>query len=126
MTNRYKQLKTKNDKKFRIKREYDKRSHIYDAKWRSYTFKFLSENKTCYSCGGESQVVDHFIAHKRDEILFKALHNHVPLCKKCHNFVTGKFDCKKPPDTQGKLDWLKTMRLINNVNVKIKVMVSYD
>jgi 5-methylcytosine-specific restriction protein A len=39
-----------------------------------------------------ASVVDHIKPHKGDKRLFWDMKNHQPLCKRCHDVKTAKFD----------------------------------
>ena len=99
---------------------------MYDRIWTSYRFRFLHYNKDCYICPNKSSVVDHYIAHKGDEKLFKDLKNHIPLCKQCHDLITGKFDKYNPPLTQEKHIWILERRVLMNISVKVKILPYYS
>lgn len=60
-------------------------------------------------------MVDHLVPHKGDEKLFQASGNHIPLCAKCHNTVTGKFDYKYSTggSIEEKTSWMNTERQKN-------------
>lgn len=110
--------------------KYNGRAHIdamYDANWNRYREKFLHINGLCYSCGTKSTVVDHLIPHKGDNFLFRKTDNHIPLCAKCHNTVTGLFDYKHRvgDSIDGKLRWIASMRNSRDLTFKVKVMPSY-
>ena len=101
---------------------------MYDFKWEKYRKRFLKENPLCYSCGLPSNVVDHLVPHKGDSHLFTKLDNHIPLCEKCHNYVTTKFDRFYSPKTgiQGKLKWLHANRGRNDLHSRVKVLPKYE
>jgi len=67
-------------------------SKLYDGNWTKYRFRFLHHNPKCYACGNKSNVVDHVYTHKGDIDKFQDTSNHIALCSKCHNYITGKFD----------------------------------
>lgn len=97
----------------------------YDKHWRIYRFRYLHHNPKCYACGRKATVVDHIVAHKGDEELFKNLTNHAPLCNSCHNYVTGKFDRHNPPLTEEKFKWFQDIRKRNNIKVRITPLDKY-
>lgn len=113
-------------KKTFSKPELSARQKGYDTKWEKYRFRFLHYNQNCYCCPSPSTVVDHLQTHKGDEELFKKLDNHLPLCKFCHNFITGKFDRKDVQDMEGKLKWIQKQREHFNIKSKVKVLGVYD
>ena len=90
--------------------------------WIEYSRKFLSYNPKCYSCGNKSEATDHLTPHKGDENLFWKLDNMIPLCHKCHNTITARFDGKLVPDPIGKLKWIARNRAINTLAFKVKVV----
>jgi hypothetical protein len=94
--------------------------------WTKYREKFLAINQKCYSCGHKATVVDHLVAHKGDINLFMKLDNHIPLCDKCHNFITGKFDRGPIQKITEKLMFLSSNRQRNNLDFKIKVLPKYQ
>lgn len=98
----------------------------YDSDWRKYRYRFLHYNPKCYRCGSKSEVVDHLRAHKGDEKLFRQLDNHIPLCTKCHNYITAKYDKFKDPKTQEKINDIIETRKLLNVNVRVRVLPSYQ
>lgn len=101
------------------------RAKGYDRDWELYRWRFLHHNPSCYICGRKAGVVDHILAHKGDMNIFKNLKNHMPVCTEDHNFLTGKFDRKSPPDTDGKIKWIAKRRDELNVKIKIKVLTVY-
>jgi hypothetical protein len=95
----------------------------YDREWDRFRFRFLHYNKHCYVCGEPSKVVDHCIPARVDhDRYFWDKMNFLPLCIKCHNFVTGKFDRHEPPKTEEKMIWLEETRRQTNTNVKVKIV----
>lgn len=111
-------------------KKFNGRQHIddmYDVVWEKYSREFLRINPRCYSCGEKSEAVDHVEAHKGSEVLFKKLDNHIPLCHKCHNTVTSKFDKDYKPGSSivNKLKWIAANRLRNQVDIRVKVLPSY-
>lgn len=103
-----------------------RRARFYDAKWDKYRRRFLHYNKQCYCCGQPATVVDHIQAHKTDLNLFTDVGNHMPMCHGCHSTVTGLFDRHENPDLEGKLKWIAEQRKHFNVNVKVRVLPSYE
>lgn len=108
---------------------FNGRKHIEDMyktkDWEEYRKRFLSVNPKCYVCGVPSTVVDHIEPHKGDLKKFEKLDNHLPLCAKCHNTCTAKFDKYNVPKLIEKLTWLKTHRENNNIFVRVKVLSYY-
>lgn len=100
---------------------------LYDKKWELYSRIFLKENPICYSCGSKSEAVDHIRPHKGDVVLFKKLDNHLPLCHKCHNTVTTRFDRNYRPGQPitEKLQWIAQKRSEHRVTVRVRVLASY-
>ncbi len=96
---------------------------MYDTvEWVEYRTEFLQVNPFCYSCPNRARVVDHWKAHKGSEDLFWNETNFIPLCKKCHDTVTSLYDRHNPPKTEEKLKWLAQQRMINDINLKVKVL----
>jgi len=72
-------------------------SRGYDGRWRQYRETFLREHPLCVECLKSDKVVaasvvDHIKPHKGDKRLFWDMKNHQPLCKRCHDVKTAKFD----------------------------------
>lgn len=105
-------------KKFSNKkpREYDTIS------WIEFRNKFLAANPKCYADKERATVVDHVVAHKEKKELFWNDHNYIPLCKKCHDFITGKFDRHNPPLTEEKMKWIEAKRLETGTAIKVRVV----
>jgi 5-methylcytosine-specific restriction endonuclease McrA len=119
----YRPKKADGAKKYNARKNRD---DLYDTDWFKYRARFLRANPKCYSCGLYSKVVDHLIPHKGDKGLFEKLDNHLPLCEKCHNTVTGKFDKEWTPEKFNlKLHWLSAMRIKNNVTTSVKILGRY-
>ena len=120
---RHRESKTKS---FNGRKNIDK---MYGREWEAYRARFLSINKECYSCGRKSEVVDHLVPHKGDASLFKNTTNHIPLCIKCHNTVTGLFDKNYHPgdSIESKVKWLNDRRIPtdNWTPKKVKVLSYY-
>ena len=97
---------------------------MYDERWAAYSRMFIKTNDKCYACGSKSQVTDHIIPHKGDFKLFWKEDNYIPLCHKCHNYVTSKFDrYHRPgnPPTE-KLEWLVRNRDYNNLSFRVFIV----
>jgi 5-methylcytosine-specific restriction endonuclease McrA len=92
--------------------------------WKAYRLRFLKENPKCYSCGVTATVVDHVTPYQGDEVLFKKLDNHIPLCEICHNKVTGLFDKRfvRGGSIEPKLRWLYANRKRINLTFSVKVL----
>ena len=105
-----------------------KTDNLYDRFWERYRLVFLRHNADCYSCDEKATVVDHLIPHKGDILLFKKLDNHIPLCKRCHDTITAKFDrIFKPGHPIGpKLSWINKMRSKKKELRPVKVLPSYE
>lgn len=103
--------------RFSLKESYvNKWKHFYNSHWNSYREKFLKENWKCYVCGDLATDVDHIEPHRGDTALFMRPTNHLPLCHKCHSYVTGAFD---RPGKEGKLEWISMMK---NNEIRVKVI----
>lgn len=102
-----------------INLERDKRQKLYrgNEEWREFSTRFLKENRECYCCGERSEAVDHLIPHSGDKDLFEKTGNHIPLCNRHHNTVTGKFDYKYRvgDPVEEKIKWLNNERSKNEV-----------
>lgn len=108
--------------------KFDGRKHItdlYDSDWERYRLRFLSVNGRCYSCGVTASVVDHLQTHKGDKIMFEKLDNHIPLCSKCHNYITAKFDRYGSQKYWDKLKWMAENRSRNNIDFRVFVLPRY-
>lgn len=110
-------------------KEFDANSHLKamykTPEWESFRARFLYLNPRCYACGEDSVAVDHLIAHKGDELLFKKPDNMIPLCVKCHNTVTAKFDRFPKQKYREKLVWLSYQRVLRSLSFSVKV-ISYE
>ena len=102
-----------------------KRDRLYDSRWNRYRVIFLNINKQCYVCGEPANIIDHIVAHKGDRVKFEAVNNHMPICKTCHDTVTGLFDKQEPPKTQEKIEWINAKRLEKNVTIVIRGLPRY-
>lgn len=99
-----------------LSRDRDQSLHK-TAEWVKFRARFIELNKECYSCGERTEVVDHLEPSKGRQDVFERTGNHIPLCGRCHNTVTGKFDYKYSPggDLTPKIQWLNTERAKNEV-----------
>jgi 5-methylcytosine-specific restriction protein A len=97
-------------RKLNSRRDIDR---LYDNDWQRYRARFLAANSKCYACGAPAVVVDHLIPHKGDEILFRKLDNHIPMCYSDHNYVTTKFDRDyvRGSSIEAKVLWLNSRRV---------------
>lgn len=119
----YRPNKVVGAKKFNARKDRDA---LYDLSWVKYRIRFLKVNPNCYACGAKAAVVDHLIPHKGDRDLFEKLDNHLPLCKLCHDTVTGLFDAKWSVENfEKKLYWLSSMRVKHGLVNSVKVLGSY-
>lgn len=112
---RYSPPKTDN-KKFVRQKMY------HTLEWTEYRAQFLQHNPKCYACADRSTVVDHIVAHKEDKKKFWDVSNFIPLCKRCHDFVTGSFDKFSVPKTTEKMRWLAWKRMETETTVKVIVV----
>jgi 5-methylcytosine-specific restriction endonuclease McrA len=108
--------KSAGNKQFTKKRLYDQTS------WVEYRNKFLSANPHCYACGEPARVVDHVISHKGNEEKFWNETNMIPLCKPCHDYITGAFDKHIPPKTEEKMQWIARRRAQTDTAVRVKIV----
>lgn len=101
---------------------------LYDTTWEKYRLKFLGVNKICYSCGEIATVVDHLEPHQGDKTLFEKLDNHIPLCRKCHDTVTAKFDrnWSRGKSITPKISWFSKNRMVKGLTFRIKVLPTYE
>lgn len=104
---------------------------MYGEAWEKYRKRFLALNPECYACGWKAVVVDHLVPHQGDEMLFRKLDNHIPLCISCHNTVTSLFDRKHVTGTPvtEKIKWLNSGRIPGADGWhprRIKVLASYE
>jgi 5-methylcytosine-specific restriction endonuclease McrA len=115
----FKPIHAKGSKTFNPKAHIDA---LYKGEWAEYSKDFLKINDKCYSCGAKSEATDHLKVHLGDLYLFHSRENHIPLCHRCHNFITGKFDRRTPQDYEGKLRWLQSNRIRNNLIFPVKII----
>lgn len=103
---------------------FKKKSKYLTMEWVEYRNAFLAHNPKCYACAARATVVDHLIAWKvnPDELFLKKSDNFLPLCKPCHDYITGKFDAKVVPDTAGKIAWINWKRAQNDISIRVKVV----
>ena len=74
-------------------RDRDQKLHK-TGEWVNFRARFLRVNPECYCCGKASRVVDHIEPSKGRTDVFERVGNHMALCIRCHNTITGKFDYK--------------------------------
>jgi hypothetical protein len=116
----YKPNRVAPKKKYRRPGLLSAREKGYNSKWDKYRFRFLHHNPKCYTCGQKATVVDHYVAWKVDkEKYFWNEENFMPLCRGCHNYVTGKFDQHKEPKCAEKSEWVREQREKYNITTKI-------
>lgn len=108
---------------------FNPNSHIdamYKGEWEDYSKRFLAYNPRCYCCGEHSQATDHIRPHKGDPEIFWKTDNLIPLCHRCHNTITAKFDRvyvkNKEELLHDKLKWIKGCRFFNDLTFSIKVV----
>ena len=124
MTKHYRPPNVKG-KKFNSKPARNSKKMGYDKDWNKYRFRFLHHNSYCYCCSNKATVVDHIRAHKGDTDLFENTSNHIPMCKGCHDYVTGKFDRYDEPKTEEKCKWLAETRKTLGITRPVKVLTEY-
>jgi len=120
----YKPKKNKHAKQFKLHGSTrNAREMGYTKQWEKYRYRFLHHNPKCYVCSMKSEHVDHIVAAKvdRDKYFWK-VDNYMPMCRRCHGYVTGKFDRFEIPKTEEKLAWIKQRRLMFNINIKVKIV----
>lgn len=98
----------------------------YDSNWEKYRRRFLYHNPKCYICTNRATTVDHIKAHKGDSELFTSTVNHLPCCKQCHDYMTGKFDRHATPLLDEKIKWIDKQRTFYNNTVRVKVLPYYS
>ncbi|MCP4764479.1 MAG: HNH endonuclease [archaeon] len=57
----------------------------YDKVWRKISKDYLKKHRICVYCGNPAECVDHIIAHKGNETLFKDSKNWAASCIKCNS-----------------------------------------
>lgn len=120
---KYRPTRTTVKKSYSPKKEKTVAERGYNKEWQRYRFRFLHHNPTCYACGEKATVVDHIIAAKVDwDKYFWNSTNYVPLCKKCHDTVTGMFDRSEKPNSKDKMNWLNRIRQEYGVKSKVKIV----
>ena len=99
-----------------LERDRDQKLHK-TAEWTHFRSKFLNENPECYCCGEVSKVVDHIEPSKGRLDVFERTGNHIALCTRHHNTITGKFDARfcVGGDLAPKLNWIAHERVRNEV-----------
>ena len=112
--------KTTGNKTFTKKRLYD------STDWVEYRNKFISANPKCYACGERARIVDHVISHKGSEEKFWEPTNMIPLCKPCHDFITGTYDKHVVPKTEEKMKWIAMKRLQTETSVRVTIVRHYN
>lgn len=118
----YNPQKNTNIKRF-VPKDKIKKLDLYNSMdWRNYRFRYIHHNPKCYACPNDSSVVDHVYPHKGDVQLFEKNDNHIPLCKPCHDTITGLYDNQVTPNTIEKLKWLKDSREKYQIKVRVKVI----
>jgi 5-methylcytosine-specific restriction endonuclease McrA len=103
--------------------QFKKKSPYNNVNWVEFRNEFLRINPRCYACGNRATVADHFVAFKGNKELFWKPDNFIPLCKLCHDTVTGYFDQFAVPKTKEKLEWLNHQRAKNEIDVRVKIVV---
>ncbi len=89
---------------------------MYDSKrWIKHSRKFLEHNPKCYACGKAAEVTDHIQIHRGNEALFWNETNLLPLCARCHNTITAKFDNRPTQDLDAKMKWIRRTQYINQI-----------
>ena len=84
--------------------------------------RFLQHNPRCYACGDRARVVDHVVSAKGDEKKFWDITNLIPLCKRDHDYITGKFDQFVVPKTEEKMKWIQFKRQETDTSVRVKIV----
>ncbi len=97
---------------------------MYDGDWQKYSKEFLSNNPKCYSCGEKATVTDHIVNHLGDCNIFWKEDNYIPLCGRCHNIITARFDKyhKRGKSIEEKLKWISDNRIRNRIEIRVRVV----
>jgi len=66
----------------------------YGKEWMKFRKRYLIALPICVKCGRASEVVDHIIPWNNDENLKFDEQNLQALCKRCHDYKTGKHDSR--------------------------------
>lgn len=108
--------KTGGLKTFDPVRERDQKLHKTEE-WKRFSCKYLKLNPECYVCGGKSEVTDHIEPSKGRQDVFERDGNFLPLCRVCHNTVTGLFDVRFRigGSNFAKIKWMNEERQRNQV-----------
>lgn len=101
---------------FDPERDRDQRMHKTEE-WKRFSCKYLKLNPECYVCGEKSEVTDHIEPSKGRVEVFEKDGNFLPLCRMCHNTVTGKFDFRFRVGGSNfpKIKWMNEERTRNEV-----------
>lgn len=72
-------------------------SRGYDSRWQKESRRFLQAHPLCEQCAKQGRyvkatVVDHVTPHRGDPVLFWDRSNWRALCKRCHDWKTGRED----------------------------------
>lgn len=107
---------TLNNKTFDPARERDQKLHKTEE-WKRFSCRYLSLNLECYVCGEKSEVTDHVEPSKGRTEVFERDGNFLPLCRLCHNSVTGRFDFRFRVGGSNcpKIKWMNEERARNEV-----------
>jgi 5-methylcytosine-specific restriction enzyme A len=86
------------------------RARGYDARWERARKLYLAEHPLCRMCEHTGRiepatVVDHKIAHRRDQALFWDQNNWQPLCVSCHSRAKQREERGRPIVVTGLDGW---------------------
>lgn len=120
-TKQYRPKKFTGKKFTTVNKEREASQSLYNKGWTNYRFRFLHHNPKCYACGQKANLVDHIRAAKGDRSFFWKVDNYIPLCRRCHDWVTTQFDRHKVPLVEDKLRWLSEERSKRDLTTKVKI-----
>lgn len=118
-------FKVKGGAEFKSFSNKDKYKHLYNSPhWGRYSRDFLSHNDQCYRCGSDSEVTDHLEPHKGNILKFWNEENYIPLCERCHNMATSKFEMswKGLESLKQKVKWINSNRRVNQITTKVIIL----
>lgn len=88
----------------------DNRNRLYGRRWRKQRQLFLTSHPLCVMCESEgkvraSNVVDHIVPHRGDELLFWDQSNWQALCQSHHNADKAVIEARGYSDRIGADGW---------------------
>lgn len=115
----------KGSSEFKAFSNKDRYKYLYDNPyWVRYSREFLANNNKCYRCGSKSEVTDHIEPHKGNPRKFWNEENYIPLCSRCHNQATAKFEMKwlGEESLKEKLSWISKNRRVNQLSSRVMLL----